>query len=64
MLDIAARLSAPFPFVRVDLYASATEFRVGELTFCPNAGNVRVEPDSADIELGKLFTSFLPAPGA
>ena len=57
MLDVAARLSAPFPFVRVDLYASATEIRVGELTFCPNGAGARVKPDKADFELGKLLTS-------
>lgn len=55
MLDHAALLSAPFPFVRVDFYVSASEVRVGELTFCPNAGNARIRPDSADIELGNLF---------
>ena len=64
MLDIAARLSAPFPFVRVDFYASDAEIRVGELTFCPEAANAPIKPDSADFDLGKLFTSFLPAPGA
>lgn len=55
LLDIAARLAAPFPFIRVDLYASATEIRIGELTPCPAAANDRLDPDSADIELGALF---------
>lgn len=55
MLNIAARLSEPFPFVRVDLYGSETTIRVGELTFCPNAGLGEITPDSADLELGQLF---------
>ena len=55
MLHIAARLSAPFPFARVDLYATETRILVGELTFCPEAAHGPIEPDSADIELGRLF---------
>lgn len=55
MLDIAAQLSAPFPSVRVDLYASATEIRVGELTLCPTAANDRLLPENADFEPGRLF---------
>ena len=55
MLDIASRLARPFPFIRVDLYATATGVRVGELTPCPGAAQIRVKPDSADLELGQLF---------
>ena len=55
MLGLAARLAAPFPFVRVDLYASATEIRVGELTFCPFAANAKVHPEDADVAFGRLF---------
>ena len=36
MLDLARQLSASFPFVRVDMYATATEIRIGELTFSPH----------------------------
>ena len=39
MLQIASALSAPFDFIRVDLYAIGKELRVGEITNCPlNAG--------------------------
>lgn len=37
-LDLAARLSAPFDFIRVGLYATVTGLRVGELTNCSDAG--------------------------
>ena len=55
MLDVAARLSEPFPFIRVDLYASATAIRVGELTPCPTGAGDPFHPESADYELGRLF---------
>ena len=55
MLEVASRLSAPFSFVRVDLYAIATEVKVGELTFCPGGANEVMRPPAADIELAKLF---------
>lgn len=56
ILDLAARLATPFPFVRVDFYASTTEIRIGELTFCPSAANARIRPDNADIDIGRLFS--------
>ena len=55
MLDIASRLSRPFSFIRVDLYASATEVRVGELTSCPHKARAQIHPPSAEIALGRLF---------
>ena len=55
MLRIATRLASPFSFVRVDLYASQTRVRVGELTFCPEGANAPVLPLAADIELARLF---------
>ncbi len=63
MLDIAARLAEPFPFVRVDLYASRTWVRVGELTFCPTGARARIHPDSADLNLGRLFSTIQHSPG-
>lgn len=38
MLDYAAKLAEPFPFVRVDFYDVANELVFGELTFTPSAG--------------------------
>ena len=58
MLSIAARLAEPFPFVRVDFYASDVEVRVGELTFCPTGARARMSPDSADFDLGSLFSAM------
>lgn len=55
MLEVAARLSSPFSFVRADLYAISTDVRIGELTFCPGGANEVMLPHAADIELAKLF---------
>jgi len=38
MLEVAADLSKPFPFVRVDLYNANGKIFFGELTFTPSAG--------------------------
>ena len=38
MLDYAEKLSAPFPFVRVDFYDLDEKLVFGELTFTPSAG--------------------------
>lgn len=38
MLDYAAKLAEPFPFVRVDFYNVNNELIFGELTFTPSAG--------------------------
>ena len=44
MLDIASKLSCPFPFIRVDLYTDGTTVKVGELTNCPESSNGRITP--------------------
>ncbi len=38
MVEIAKKLSAPFPFVRVDFYEVNKKVYVGELTFSPGGG--------------------------
>ena len=55
MLHVAQELSAPFPFVRVDLYSTRTEMRVGELTFFPEAGSGLLKPAEAEFTLGEHF---------
>lgn len=55
MVEIAERLAAGFPFVRVDLYNIAGEIMFGEMTFYPWSGNVRFTPDSFDFEMGEKF---------
>lgn len=62
MLDVARKLSADFPFVRVDLYNIEGKIYFGELTFYPWTGYVQFTPDEFDFTLGKLMdcSSFMP----
>lgn len=53
MLDLAARLSRPFPFVRVDFYEHDGRLYVGELTFTPASGLYVVDPPEFDLALGE-----------
>ena len=55
MLDLAARLSAPFDYIRVDLYAMKTDLRVGELTNCANRATRVLSPPEAQYLLGRFF---------
>lgn len=55
MLELARELSAPFPFVRVDMYATATEIRIGELTFIPWSGLLPLQPAEAEVSWGAFF---------
>lgn len=54
MYDAAAKLSAGFPFVRVDLYYVAGKIYFGELTFTPANGFITYRPKSFDQELGRM----------
>lgn len=55
MMDVARKLSADFPFVRVDLYNIDGKIYFGELTFYPWTGYVQFTPDEFDFTLGKLM---------
>lgn len=55
MIDIAQKLSAPFPFARVGLYNISGKIVFGEITFYPESGYNTYRPDSFDYELGKYF---------
>jgi len=55
LLEVAAELSAPFPFVRVDLYALEGEIYFGEMTFYPGKGVERFRPASFDHTFGELL---------
>lgn len=58
MLEYAARLSAPFPFVRVDFYDTGQELVFGELTFTPSGGL-----DTGRLpETDRMFGDFLTIP--
>lgn len=55
MVEIAEKLSEPFPHVRVDLYNLDGKIIFGELTFFTNTGPIPHEPESFDYEMGKQF---------
>lgn len=61
MMEVAHKLSADFPFVRVDLYNIDGKIYFGELTFYPWTGYVQFTPDEFDFTLGKLMdcSSFM-----
>ncbi len=56
MLEIAARLGAPFDFMRVDLYYDNGVITFGEFTPYPCGGLLRFIPASMDTEIGKAWT--------
>ena len=55
MLHYAKILSAPFPFVRVDLYDVHDKVLFGELTFSPTGGYCYYYPDEILLKLGSLI---------
>lgn len=55
MLEIARALARPFPFVRVDLYALDRQVYFGELTFYPERGVSRFDPDDFDLLYGNYL---------
>lgn len=55
MIEIAEKLSEPFPHVRVDLFNQDGKIIFGELTFFSNTGPNKHIPESFDYELGKPF---------
>ena len=56
MLQIAADLSKPFPFCRVDFFDTDKKLYVGELTFYPGAGVDAFTPLIWDYKIGKMLT--------
>lgn len=55
MVELAEKLSEPFPFVRVDFYELDNKIYVGEMTFYPGGGILPVKPVEWDYKLGELF---------
>ena len=55
MLDLARTLSKPFESIRVDMYASESEVKIGELTNLHGGANSIVFPRAAEGWLGGLF---------
>ena len=56
MLEIAEKLSADFPYARIDLYSLNNKIYFGEITFYPWSGYMEFEPDEFDFILGKKFS--------
>ena len=55
MIELAQKLSANIPFLRVDFYEVNGKIYFGELTFFPAAGFGRFTDDSADLKLGNML---------
>jgi len=55
MLDLAARLSEDFEFIRVDFYTDGRNLLVGELTNCPENASGTFIPASAEKEASRLI---------
>lgn len=60
LLSASERLSAPFPFVRMDFYCIAGRAVLGEMTFTPNACINKTYTDYAQQELGRRLELPLP----
>jgi len=57
LIRLSEILAAPFDFVRVDFFETNDGRLIfGEMTFSPAAGHVHFEPESKNIEFGKLWT--------
>lgn len=55
MKQAAIRLSKDFPFVRVDFFLANNRYYFAELTFTPGAGMMPFNPESYDLEWGRLL---------
>ena len=55
MIEIAKRLSRPFAFLRVDMYANDTGVKVGELTNVHGNATEGIQPAAAERWMGELF---------
>lgn len=53
MLEIATKLSAKFPYVRIDLYNLNGKIYFGEITFHPSGGHVKFIPKKYDTIFGE-----------
>lgn len=55
MKELSKLLSKNIPFLRVDFYEIENKIYFGELTFYPNGGYEKFEPEEWDYKLGKLI---------
>lgn len=59
MLEIAQKLSADFPYCRVDLYEIEDKVLFGELTFTPQANVMNYYSDAALVDMLRFFQNTL-----
>ena len=55
MIRYAEKLSAPFPFVRIDFYETDDRLYVGEMTFYSGGGILPFDPPEWDYKLGECI---------
>jgi len=55
MVDVVRKISAPFNFIRADLYSDGKTCKVGELTNCHAAGDRAFVPKSDHLAFSKLL---------
>ena len=55
MKELAEKLSANIPFLRVDFYEIDNKIYFGELTFYPNGGYEKFDPEEWDYKIGNLI---------
>lgn len=55
MIKIAKKLAKGIPFVRIDLYEIKGKVYFSEITFCPCAGWMPIEPPEWDLKLGEYI---------
>ncbi len=60
MIEIARKLSEPFPFCRVDLYNVDGDIYFGEITFYHGGGCNDIQPEEWDLRLGSWINIDSP----
>lgn len=55
MIELAEKLSEPFPFVRVDFYEMGDRIALGEMTFYPGGGILPFDPVEWDYKIGEWY---------
>lgn len=55
MIEVAEKLSEPFPHTRIDLYDQNGTILFGEITFYNASGYVKFDPDEFDLLAGSAF---------
>lgn len=55
MLEFSKKLAKNIPFVRIDWYEVNGNLYFGEITFFPNSGFGKFEPNHWDLKLGKML---------